>query len=124
MPFKVAVLRETRPGERRSAMVPAVASQLEKLGAQIRLEAGAAEAAEADLVLGVQPPARDIAAAMRPGAILISFIYAQQNAELVETLRQRGVICLAMEMIPRISRAQAMDALSSQAALGGYYAAL
>lgn len=124
MSFKVAVLAEVCPGERRSAMVPAVASQLEKLGAELTQPADAAAIAGADLVLGVQPPEPATAAQMHPGAILISFIYEQQSAELVAVLRQRGVICLAMEKIPRISRAQAMDALSSQAALGGYHAAL
>lgn len=124
MSFKVAVLPEARPGERRSAMVPAVAAQLEKLGAEISAPADAAAVAAADLVLGVQPPEAAVAAQMHPGAILISFIYQEQSGELVAALRERGVIALAMEKVPRISRAQSMDALSSQAALGGYYAAL
>lgn len=105
-------------------MVPAVGAQLEKAGAEIRWRAGAAEAAEADVVLGVQPPDAGLAAALRPGAILISFVYAQQNPALVAALRDHQITCFAMELVPRISRAQPLDALSSQAALAGYYAVL
>ncbi len=118
------MLEETRAGEHRSAMTPAVASQLEKLGAEIVWHAGAAEAAQADIVLGVQPPALEIARALRPGAVLVSFIYEAQSAPLIEALRERQAVTFAMERVPRISRAQSLDALSSQAALAGYYAAL
>src|SRR6185437_9549629 len=124
MPFKVAVLKETRPGEARTAMVPVVASQLEKLGAEVAWNADAATVGGADLVLGVQAPAPATAAAMRPGSVLISFIHAQQEPELVQVLRQRQITSFAMELVPRISRAQPLDALSSQAALAGYYAAV
>jgi NAD(P) transhydrogenase subunit alpha len=124
MPLRIAVLEETRPGERRTAMTPAVGAQLEKLGAEIVWRAGAAEAAQADVVLGVQPPALEVARALRPGTVLVSFIYEGQNAPLVEALRERQVVTFAMERVPRISRAQSLDALSSQAALAGYYAAL
>ncbi|HWG36659.1 MAG TPA: NAD(P) transhydrogenase subunit alpha [Terriglobales bacterium] len=124
MPFRVAVLKETRADERRRAMVPAVGPQLEKLGAEIVYDAGPGEAAGADVVLGVQPPTLEVARALKPGAVLVSFLYAEQSPELVTTLKERGVIALAMERVPRISRAQAMDALSSQAALAGYYAAV
>ncbi|HEY7839437.1 MAG TPA: NAD(P)(+) transhydrogenase (Re/Si-specific) subunit alpha [Terriglobales bacterium] len=124
MPFTVAVLEETRPLEKRAAMVPAVGAQLEKLGAQITWKANPAAAAQADVVLGVQPPSLDVANALKPGAILISFVYAQQEAALVQKLAEKNVTCFAMERVPRISRAQSMDALSSQAALAGYAAAL
>lgn len=124
MSFKVAVLQERRAGEARTAMVPAVAAQLEKLGGFITWQAGAAEAATADLVLSVQPPSPEIVAAMRPEAILVSFLYAQQNLDLVAALRDRKITAFAMELVPRISRAQPLDALSSQAALAGYYAVL
>jgi len=124
MPLKVAVLRETRPGEARVAIVPAVAAQLEKLGAEVRFQAEAAEASTADVVLGVQAPDLAVVEAMKPGAVLISFIQAQQQPALVARLRDRQITCFAMELVPRISRAQAMDALSSQAALAGYYAVL
>jgi NAD(P) transhydrogenase subunit alpha len=145
MPVKIAVLKETRPHERRVALVPAVADKLAKLGAQLHLQAGAglavklADAAyknvtlhadpiemvrDADIVLSVQPPEPAVVRAMREGAILISFVYAHKEAELTRLLRDRKITCFAMELVPRITRAQAMDALSSQAALAGYYAVL
>jgi NAD(P) transhydrogenase subunit alpha len=77
---------------------------------------------DADVVLAVQPPPLDIIDAMKEGAILISFIYADKQPELVARLLARKITCFAMERIPRITRAQAMDALSSQSALAGYYA--
>lgn len=145
MPVKIAVLKETRPNERRVAMVPAVADKLAKLGAEIHMQSGAGDAvklpdsafkgvtfetdpqrlvADADVVVSVQPPSLEIAGAMRAGAILISFIYAHKEVELTRLLRDRKITTFAMELVPRITRAQAMDALSSQAALAGYYAAL
>ena len=145
MPVKIAVLKETRPHERRVAMVPAVADKLAKLGAQIHLQSGAgvavklADAAyknvqlhpdplemvrDADIVLSVQPPELPIAQAMKEGAILVSFVYANKEPALTRLLRDRKITCFAMELVPRITRAQAMDALSSQAALAGYYAVL
>ncbi|HTJ18583.1 MAG TPA: NAD(P) transhydrogenase subunit alpha [Steroidobacteraceae bacterium] len=145
MPVKIAVLKETRPHERRVAMVPAVADKLAKLGAQIHLQSGAglavklADAAyknvqlhpdplemvrDADIVLSVQPPDIAVVQAMKEGAILISFVYAHKEAELTRLLRDRKITTFAMELVPRITRAQAMDALSSQAALAGYYAVL
>jgi len=145
MPVKIAVLKETRSHERRVAMVPAVADKLAKLGAQIHLQAGAGAAvkladaayknvqlhadpiamvSDADIVLSVQPPDLPIVQAMREGAILISFVYAHKEPELTRLARARKITTFAMELVPRITRAQAMDALSSQAALAGYYAVL
>jgi NAD(P) transhydrogenase subunit alpha len=145
MPVKIAVLKETRPHERRVALVPAVADKLAKLGAQLHLQSGAGTAVkladeayknvalhaapiemvrDADIVLSVQPPDAAIVAAMKEGAILISFVYAHKEPELTRLLRDRKITCFAMELVPRITRAQAMDALSSQAALAGYYAVL
>ena len=146
MPVKIAVLKETRPHERRVAMVPAVADKLAKLGAQIHMQSGAGDRGQArrtrhtrtcsctptrsrlvrdaDIVLSVQPPELPIAQAMKEGAILISFVYAHKEPELTRLLRDRKITCFAMELVPRITRAQAMDALSSQAALAGYYAVL
>jgi len=77
---------------------------------------------DADVVLAVQPPALDVIDAMKEGAILISFIYADKQSALVARLLAKKITCFAMERIPRITRAQAMDALSSQSALAGYYA--
>jgi NAD(P) transhydrogenase subunit alpha len=145
MPVKIAVLKETRPHERRVALVPAVADKLAKLGAQLHLQAGAGTAVkladeayknvqlhadpiemvrDADIVLSVQPPDTAIVAAMKEGAILICFVYAHTEPDLTRLLRDRKITCFAMELVPRITRAQAMDALSSQAALAGYYAVL
>ncbi len=145
MPVRIAVLKETRPNERRVAMVPAVADKLIKLGAEIRIQSGAGDAvklpdtafsnvsfvadatalvADADIVVGVQPPDPAVARAMKEGALLICFVYAHKEAELTKLLRDRRITCFAMELVPRITRAQAMDALSSQAALAGYYAVL
>jgi H+-translocating NAD(P) transhydrogenase subunit alpha len=145
MAFKIAVLKETRANERRVALVPVVADKLTKLGASLAAQTGAGDAvklpdtafknvhfaanpqglvSDADIVLAVQPPSIEAVEAMKEGAILISFIYAHKEIELVKKLRDKKITCFAMELVPRITRAQAMDALSSQAALAGYYAAL
>ena len=147
MTVTVAVLKETVDRERRVALVPVVAEKLAKLGANVVIERGAGEnetltwpvsaykgateapdaasaVANADIVVSVQPPAAGVVDAMKPGAILITFIYAHREPELVKKLRDKNITTFAMELVPRISRAQAMDALSSQAALAGYYGAL
>jgi NAD(P) transhydrogenase subunit alpha len=77
---------------------------------------------DADVVLAVQPPALEVIDAMHEGAVLICFVYADKEPALVQRLLDRKITCFAMERVPRITRAQAMDALSSQAALAGYYA--
>jgi NAD(P) transhydrogenase subunit alpha len=139
----VAVLKETQSHERRVALVPAVAPKLIKLGAKLHLQSGAGDAVDipdaaytdvafiadrkalvgaADVVLCVQPPALEVIGEMREGVILLSFVYAEQQQHLINELLRRKITCFAMERIPRISRAQAMDALSSQSALAGYYA--
>lgn len=145
MPVKIAVLKETRANERRVALVPAVADKLVKLGAELYMQSAAGEAvklpdsayknvsfaanpqglvSDADIVLSVQPPSVETVGAMKEGAILLSFVYAHKEPELVRALRDKKITCFAMELVPRITRAQAMDALSSQAALAGYYGAL
>jgi len=143
MYVNVAVLKETHPHERRVALVPSVAAKLTKLGAKLHMQSGAADASgivdtvfkdvsfttdrhalvkDADVVLAVQPPAVDVISEMKEGAILVSFIYAGKQPKLVKHLLGKRITCFAMERIPRITRAQAMDALSSQSALAGYYA--
>lgn len=143
MYVNVAVLKETLLHERRVALVPSVTGKLIKLGAKLHMQsdAGAAiklsDAAfkdvafmtdrvalvrDADVVLAVQPPDPDVIGAMKEGAILISFVYAENEKALVQRLLDRKITCFAMERVPRITRAQAMDALSSQSALAGYYA--
>jgi NAD(P) transhydrogenase subunit alpha len=143
MYVNVAVLKETQPHERRVALVPCVVAKLVKLGAKLHMQSGAGDAVklpdaafkdvvfihdrkalvgDADVVLAVQPPALEVIGAMKEGAILISFIYADKEPALVQRLLDRKITCFAMERVPRITRAQAMDALSSQSALAGYYA--
>jgi len=143
MYVNIAVLKETQAHERRVALVPSVVPKLVKLGARLHMQAGAADAIQltdaafkdvvfiqdrktlvrdADVVLAVQPPALDVIDAMQEGAVLISFIYADKQPALVQRLLDRKITCFAMERVPRITRAQSMDALSSQSALAGYYA--
>lgn len=143
MYVNVAVLKETAPHERRVALVPSVTAGLVKLGARLHMQAGAGDAssfpdesykdvafiadrasllADADVVLAVQPPALDVIDAMKEGAILICFVYAEHEHSLVKRMLEKRITCFAMERIPRITRAQSMDALSSQSALAGYYA--
>jgi NAD(P) transhydrogenase subunit alpha len=77
---------------------------------------------DADVVLAVQPPALEVIGAMKEGAILVCFIYANNEPAIVKRLLDKKITCFAMERVPRITRAQSMDALSSQSALAGYYA--
>jgi len=143
MYVNVAILTETRPHEHRVALTPATVAKLVKAGAKLHMQCGAGEASQfldsaykdvafsndrhalaaaADVLLAVQPPPPEMVAAMQEGAILISFVYAEHEPDLIEALLHKHITCFAMERIPRISRAQAMDALSSQSALAGYYA--
>jgi H+-translocating NAD(P) transhydrogenase subunit alpha len=145
MRVTVSVPREIAVGERRVAMVPGVAERLGKLGVGVILQAGAgagsffrdeayagarvvATAEElyraGGVILGVQPPSVQEIDPMPPGAFLIGFQAPSQAAERVAHLRDRRITAFAMELIPRIARAQSMDALSSQAAVAGYRAAL
>lgn len=140
--MRVAVPRETTQGERRVALVPETAGKLAAAGFDVVVEPGAGAAASfpddaytaagatlgdpwsADAVLKVRKPSAEEAAKLREGQVLISFLDPLADREGVEALAGRGVIAFAMESIPRITRAQAMDALSSQANVGGYKAAL
>ena len=145
--LKIAVPRETVPGERRVALVPDAAAALVKSGLAVLIERGAGEGsfhgdaafekagarivpdaatlyAEADVVLKVQRPALDEADRLREGTTLVSFLQALTSPELVQRLAARRITSFGMEGIPRISRAQKMDALSSQANLAGYKAVL
>jgi NAD(P) transhydrogenase subunit alpha len=144
MTVTIAVPKETRPNERRVALTPAAVAKLLKLGVALHLEKDAGGAAlipdaayakagvtvsdsavtRADIVLRVQPPTLDEARQLRENTVLFCFVYAHREVELVKLLRDRKITCFAMELVPRITRAQAMDALSSQAALAGYYGAL
>ena len=146
-PVKVAVPREIAPGERRIALVPDAAAALVKSGLEVLVETGAGEGAfhadaafekagarivpdagtlygQADVVLKVQRPTLGEVDRLREGAVLVSFLQALTSPDLVERLAARGITSFGMEGIPRISRAQKMDALSSQANLAGYKAVL
>jgi len=141
----VFVPKEARPGEHRVAASPDTVRRFVKAGMRLVVERGAGTAAcmsdaeyaeagaeigdaatwgQADLVLKVQPPTLEEIGRLREGAILVSFVLPAANLDLVEALRARGVSSLAMGLVPRISRAQAMDALSSQATIAGYKAVL
>jgi NAD(P) transhydrogenase subunit alpha len=143
MYVNVAVLKETEAHERRVALVPSVIPKLIKLGAKLHMQAGAGDAIkltdaaypnvecladrhalvkDADVVLAVNAPALDVIDAMKEGAILVSFIYEHKEPAVLQRLLERKITCFAMERVPRITRAQSMDALSSQSALAGYYA--
>ncbi|MGH8615170.1 MAG: Re/Si-specific NAD(P)(+) transhydrogenase subunit alpha [Gammaproteobacteria bacterium] len=145
--MKISVPKERTQGEKRVASVPEVVSRLVKLGAQVVVESEAGAAAyhrndayrdagatitedagavyaDADIVLRVQPPTLEEAQKMREGSTLIGFLDPHKETELIKCLRDRRITALAMELVPRISRAQAMDALSSQASIAGYEAVL
>jgi len=144
MTVKITAPRETQANERRVAVVPAVGAKLEKLGAEVTVQKAAGDAAripdeafenagikvgrlelgQADVVLSVQPPSPSDIRKMRKGSVLLSFVYANREPKVVQALAESGVTCFAMELVPRITRAQAMDALSTQAALAGYYGGL
>ncbi len=145
MPIRVGAPKETTPGERRVALVPDVAQRLVKLGVEVLLESGAGNAAyypdaayrdtrivsdaaslyaECDVILGVQPPDDAAIAQLRPGSSVIGFMQAHKYPDKVKRLKEGNITSYAMELVPRISRAQSMDALSSQAAVAGYKAAL
>lgn len=141
---KVAVVGETRAFERRVAVVPAQVPRLTEVGLEVVVEPGAGAAAGfadddyraagatvddgaldgAGVALSVQPLAPRQVRRLAPAAITISFLPAAQELDLVRALRDAGRTALSLELVPRISRAQAMDALSSQAFIAGYRAAL
>ncbi|HMG32138.1 MAG TPA: NAD(P) transhydrogenase subunit alpha [Jiangellaceae bacterium] len=145
--MKVLVAREMGPHERRVAVVPELVGRLTAAGLDVLVEAGAGEGAlhsdaayeaagatvvtdgdgplsAVDVVLSVQPLPATRVRHLRRGAITISFLPTSQELALVRTLRDVRATAFAMEYVPRISRAQAMDALSSQALVAGYRAAL
>ena len=145
MPVVVAVLRESAAGERRVALTPEVAKKLKGRGAQVLLEKDAAQSAyfpdaafadaevaadgasvlaRADVLLRVQPPSLDEIAGLREGAVVIANLQPHLAPDRVKALRDRRITSFAMELLPRTTRAQAMDVLSSQAGVTGYKAVL
>ncbi|MGH3714750.1 MAG: NAD(P) transhydrogenase subunit alpha [Micromonosporaceae bacterium] len=142
--MRVAVVRETRPDERRVALAPAAVSKLTGAGLDVAVEPGAGESAQypdeayrkagaevsdqaldgAHALLGVQPPTPEQLTRLAEGAVALSFLPLAEETALVRAARDAGVALFAMELVPRISRAQSMDALSSQALVSGYRAGL
>ena len=145
MAVTVVAIRERAPNERRIALSPEVAKKLKALGAQVLIETGAGSGANqpdamfpdvesapdaasalarADVLLTVQPPSLETIAALREGSIVIGFMQPHADAARVKALRDRRITAFAMELLPRTTRAQAMDVLSSQASMAGYKAVL
>jgi NAD(P) transhydrogenase subunit alpha len=146
MPVTIGVVRETAPNERRVALVPDVVKKLKPLGANVVLQTGAGDPTflpdasygdtvatlddpravlgRADVVFKVAPPTLDEIAAMREGTILLGILQPHANPERTKALRDRRITAFAMELLPRTTRAQAMDILSSQAGMAGYKAVL
>ncbi|MFE3838423.1 Re/Si-specific NAD(P)(+) transhydrogenase subunit alpha [Pseudogemmobacter sonorensis] len=145
--MKIGSYAETHAGEARVGLTPDSALQLAKLGHGSVIAAGAGAAAgftdaayaaagvevladaaavvaASDVIVKVRPPEPAEIEAMRPGQTLVSFFWPAQNADLLEQARARGIDVIAMDMVPRISRAQKMDALSSMANLAGYRAVI
>jgi NAD(P) transhydrogenase subunit alpha len=145
MAVKVGIIRERAGGESRVAMVPDVAKKLASAGMELLIERGAGLPAgfddavygnaglasdgsdvyaNADLVFAVQPPPVELARALRPGSVIVGALAPYREHELVRALRDGGISAFALELLPRTTRAQSMDILSSQAAAAGYKAML
>jgi NAD(P) transhydrogenase subunit alpha len=144
---QVATPKETAEDERRVALVPDTATKLIAAGLEVSLESGAGEAAflgddayekagvkivnsaaallkDAGAVLKVEAPTAAEVDLLKSGAVLISFLQPATQGDIVKALAKRGVTAFSLELVPRISRAQSMDALSSQASAAGYKAVL
>ncbi|HHO59774.1 MAG TPA: NAD(P)(+) transhydrogenase (Re/Si-specific) subunit alpha, partial [Thiotrichales bacterium] len=145
MSVTLAVPDEVTQGERRIAIEPGVAKKLGAMGVKIEMQQGAAKSAyfrdedfegveivadaatlykQADLIFKVQPPTLDELAQMNDGATIVSFMAPHKNADMMQRMCEKKITSLAMELVPRITRAQSMDALSSQASIAGYMGVL
>ncbi len=144
MAVRIGVPRETATGETRVALVPAVAEKYAALGAEVFLERragqlshirdeeyttvtlveGPADALSADVVLKVDPPTPVEVEQMREGAVVLGLLQPYRADESIKALRDRRITSFALELLPRITRAQSMDALTSQASIAGYKAVL
>src|SRR5688572_134299 len=145
--MKIAVPRESGPGETRVALTPQAAGQLVGNGVEVLVQAGAGAGSflsdeayreagativpdapalygQADMVLRVGRPTDEEISFLKPGTVLIGTLGTLANPKLAETLAKAGVTAISMDAIPRITRAQSMDTLSSQATVGGYKAVL
>ena len=147
MPQVIGVPRETFADEKRVATVPDVVAKLIKLGFRVVVQSGAGDSASvsddayraagaeivgdpaalwaaSDIVFKVRAPSAEEVGLMRPGQTLVSFVWPAQNPELMQQLATKKVTVLAMDSVPRISRAQKLDALSSMANIAGYRAVI
>jgi NAD(P) transhydrogenase subunit alpha len=145
MPTRLVVPKEIAAGERRIALEPVVAKKLAATGLKIAMQQGAALSSyfkdedftdvetvadasalykDADLVFKVRPPTLDELQQMRDGCTVVSFMAPHKNAEMMQLMCEKKITSLAMELVPRITRAQSMDALSSQASIAGYMGVL
>ena len=144
MPMIVGVPKETLAGERRVALVPELVPKLTALGLEVVVQSGAGIAAgfldasyiekgarieaevlaKADILLKVQPPTADEIGDLKEGATLIAFLQPYTNGEGIKGLAARGITAFSMELMPRITRAQPMDALSAMSTIAGYKAVL
>ena len=148
MPVKLAVIKESRPGEDRVAIVPEVAAKLAKTGVDVVVQAGRGDRRPvrrrrsssrpgrpwsptppsalqgADFVAHVQPLTVDEVALLPDGVSVISFLQPVASTDVVQALAAKGATVYSLDLLPRISRAQSMDALSSQATVSGYRAGL
>ena len=145
--MKVGALKEIKPGEARVALTPDSAQQIQKLGHECFIQSGAGVAAgfsddlydkagvtvvadasalcaAVDVVIKVREPEMNEITALRTGQTLISFFWPAQNEQMLDTAKAQGATVVAMDMVPRISRAQKMDALSSMANIAGYRAVI
>src|SRR3974390_74603 len=144
MPITVGVVTESAAKETRVAVVPEIAAKMHAAGVRVMIERGAGAKAHfpdtlygdaefsdaaailssADVLLKVQPPSLAEVAALKQSAVVVGFMQAYARPDLVQALKQRRLTSFAVELVPRISRAQSMDALSSQGSVAGYKAAL
>lgn len=144
MAITIGVVRETAPGERRVALTPEVAKKYKARGVGVLIERGAGQSSfpdaaytdaeigvearavlgRADVLLTVQPPTLDEIAALREGSVTVGYLQPHLAPERIKALRDRKITSFAMELLPRTTRAQAMDVLSSQANIAGYKAVL
>jgi NAD(P) transhydrogenase subunit alpha len=147
MTMRIGVTREVIPGERRVALVPETVARLGKQGFEVLIEPGSGDASfcpdqayteagarlvadraalcrDADVLVKVQTPTPEEIAHYRRGLVVIAYLQPHRSDEAIRRLRDQGVTSFAMELVPRITRAQSMDALSSQGTVAGYKAVL
>ncbi len=145
--MKIVAIKERHPGESRVPLIPASVAKLVKLGAEVVIETGLGEGsyfsdaeyekagakigrdakslyAEGDLIVRLRKPPKDDVSLIRPDAVLVSYLSPFDEKNLVQSLADRGVSSICLEMVPRSTIAQKMDVLSSQASLAGYVAVL